>query len=442
MRTPKAWNDNLQKGIITEEMLDAALYSVNKRAKNCRDKKREYRGDWRYNNDEKYEAKEKEYYGQKDRMLEVLRPICIHKEHLGFERVRHYDYETGFADDLVRCLCNGLICWSNSFVNSGRRAYGWDEFDELEYGGYNEKRIYFFDELLLDQPKIQYYAYYIVGEHSYHHPLHMTEEEISSYATKNGLEIINIGRIETMGKDIHDLCSTTFVKKVLDLINSENVEIRVDPPDVYMEEEYNGSNSSGQLSDREAGENIGSALDFGWGTYLTKEYLSTLLEDNLPSVLDEGIVQPIQLEEEKRMRSQAADRARDFSGRLKNIQAEAASASGKDEKKRCAQHVNKLLKNIRKAVKPPKDGMQDTDILYDLMTDFSDIDADYVGISCHSVKELQDYVLELLEDGYVFPFQEYAVRKQYYEQHIGNVRRAFFGDTENECEKVLEKLSK
>lgn len=43
MRTPKEYSENLKNGIITAEMLEACLFSVNKRAKNCRDKIREYR---------------------------------------------------------------------------------------------------------------------------------------------------------------------------------------------------------------------------------------------------------------------------------------------------------------------------------------------------------------------------------------------------------------
>lgn len=36
------WQTNLKNGIITKEMLEQALYSVNKRAKNYRDRAREY----------------------------------------------------------------------------------------------------------------------------------------------------------------------------------------------------------------------------------------------------------------------------------------------------------------------------------------------------------------------------------------------------------------
>ena len=43
MKTPKEYRDNLLNHIITKQMLVDCLYSVNKRAKNYRDKEREQR---------------------------------------------------------------------------------------------------------------------------------------------------------------------------------------------------------------------------------------------------------------------------------------------------------------------------------------------------------------------------------------------------------------
>ena len=40
MDIPEIFNQNLEKNIITEDMLGAALFSLNKRAKNYRDEKR------------------------------------------------------------------------------------------------------------------------------------------------------------------------------------------------------------------------------------------------------------------------------------------------------------------------------------------------------------------------------------------------------------------
>lgn len=51
MLTPKIYTANMRKGIITDEMLASAIYSANKRAKNARDKEREYRREYRYSYD-------------------------------------------------------------------------------------------------------------------------------------------------------------------------------------------------------------------------------------------------------------------------------------------------------------------------------------------------------------------------------------------------------
>ena len=84
MKTPKEWIKNLENGTITEEMLDAALYSVNKRAKNCRDQKRQYSHRYdKYHNADRYAEKESEYYEQKEKLLSALQPMCIHRESLG-----------------------------------------------------------------------------------------------------------------------------------------------------------------------------------------------------------------------------------------------------------------------------------------------------------------------------------------------------------------------
>lgn len=70
MRTPKEYADNLKNGVITEAMLLDCLYSVNKRAKNYRDKAREYREYYKthryfdkYGNEAKCTVKKEEYYG-------------------------------------------------------------------------------------------------------------------------------------------------------------------------------------------------------------------------------------------------------------------------------------------------------------------------------------------------------------------------------------------
>ena len=80
----KEWVVNLNQGVITEEMLSMALYSANKRAKNCRDKIREY-DQLSYSNPTigngipQYKKAKNKYYRMKRTMLTVLKPYKIHK---------------------------------------------------------------------------------------------------------------------------------------------------------------------------------------------------------------------------------------------------------------------------------------------------------------------------------------------------------------------------
>ena len=83
MKTPKEYNDNIKNGIITSKMLTDCLYSVNKRAKNWRDKERDWRNSRHdnYNNEEKAREKKQQYYDMKDTswsvypLLRLISPI-------------------------------------------------------------------------------------------------------------------------------------------------------------------------------------------------------------------------------------------------------------------------------------------------------------------------------------------------------------------------------
>lgn len=74
MRTPKEYTDNIKNGIITTSMLEAALYSVNKRAKNYRDAERETRH--RYGRYSKYadssEWKKDEFYKSSEEYADLI----------------------------------------------------------------------------------------------------------------------------------------------------------------------------------------------------------------------------------------------------------------------------------------------------------------------------------------------------------------------------------
>lgn len=348
MQTPKDWSENLKKNVITEEMLGAAAYSVNKRAKNCRDKKREYRHRYdQYHNAEQYEAKEEEYYRQKEILLSVVRPVCIHCEHQGFERLRHYDYEPDFFEALARCLPAGTICWSNSYVSGGYRERGWDGWEW--YGG---TTTYFFDELLLDKEQIRYYLYYALEDHTYHHPI--DEKDVEMYREKYGIEVQHIGFLDTSGRDIADLASPAFVKKLIALIQTKQYTY-VENPD-RQTPTYSDAYKGEGLSEKDAWDNIRGAISFGWSRKLSDHIEGRVSEQRGEMY---KTANPVGYEEAKRAIAQAEQKCivlryeqkdRELRGQLSTLKKQlAVNEIHKDVLKR--ENRAELLKRICKAQK-------------------------------------------------------------------------------------------
>lgn len=212
MKTPKDYQNNLKNKIITKEMLLDCLYSSNKRAKNYRDKVRELRNYFRYNkyaydkygNIEKALEKKEEYYAQKEEMLSILEPVCIHKEFIHFERQRIYDYEK----DYIKYQKKGNFVWENCYFDEDLMREVW--FGNIE----TENKIF------------HYYLFYdLGGNHTFHSPI--KESDVIKFK-QQGLIIEEIDTLETQGHDITDLISNQFVKKVITLIKSKDFELRLE----------------------------------------------------------------------------------------------------------------------------------------------------------------------------------------------------------------------
>ena len=179
MKTPNEYMRNIKNRIITDDMLEGCLYSVNKRAKNCRDKVREYKhilmqsnyhALYMGNNIEKYEQKREAYYAKKDRILSILEPTCIHIE-------RYYD-----------------------------------DYD--------------------DDPIEQAYLFFQFKDHSFHHPIECPHgAKLKKWVAKKypNLPIVEIEEpLITFGDDPTALLSCNFVNMVLSLIDSGNYVLEMD----------------------------------------------------------------------------------------------------------------------------------------------------------------------------------------------------------------------
>ena len=205
MRTPKIYNDLIKNKEITNKIIAECIYSVNKRAKNYRDKIEEYKQarfyKYKENNIENAKEQKEKYYSMKEDLLLNFSPKLIHKQYAGEKRQRVYSYQKNY-EKLYNEKRNDIV-WENSY-------YDYDRNKEVEFFDYS-----------LGEKKYLYFLYYEIGEYSFHTPI--TEERVEK---NTQLEVKEIDEnFQTHGADIVDLLSTQFVQKVIDLLDSGDYTI-------------------------------------------------------------------------------------------------------------------------------------------------------------------------------------------------------------------------
>lgn len=205
MKTPKLYNDLINEKKITNEIIAECVYYVNKRAKNYRDKIKEYKNGRSHqhleSNIEKAEEEMGKYYQLKEEFLKVFTPNLIHKQFIGEKKKRVYSYEKNYEKLLKEK--NNDIFWKNSY-------YDYDKDMEIEFFDYH-----------LGTKKYLYFLYCEIGEYSFHSPV---SEKIAESNTE--LEIQEIDEnFKPHGSKIEGLLSMQFVKKVLELLQSEDYTI-------------------------------------------------------------------------------------------------------------------------------------------------------------------------------------------------------------------------
>ena len=205
MRTPKRYTDLIKNKKITNQIIAECIYSVNKRAKNYRDKIEDSNqaGFYKYKeiNNEKAKEQKERYYSMKEDLLLNFSPKLIHKKYDGEKIQRVYSYQKNYEKPYNEKRND--IVWENSY-------YDYDRNKEVDFFDYS-----------LGEKKYLYFLYYEIGEYSFHTPI--TEERVEK---NTQLEIKEIDEnFQTHGADIVDLLSTQFVQKVIDLLDSGDYTI-------------------------------------------------------------------------------------------------------------------------------------------------------------------------------------------------------------------------
>lgn len=190
METPITYKKLLKQGKVTADMVAAAIFSVSKRAKNCRDQERAYSGYSRFNYSDNYTEKKQEYYRMKDAMLAPFTPTCVHvSTYKKFSRI--YDYEDDYQERIKEAT---------------RFSCYWDYEEEREvhfyYVPYNYN---------------VYYLFYEFGGHSFHKPI----DDPEAYK----LPVIPIdNNFFIQGENTAGLLSVQFCKKVLQIVTADNFQ--------------------------------------------------------------------------------------------------------------------------------------------------------------------------------------------------------------------------
>ena len=184
MKTPDEIKRSLKTGVVTPEILALAIYSLNKRAKNMRDKEHMLRsrgGDY-YDNEGKAREKKGEYYKKKEELLRYLQPSEIH--HVIREcSEKIYDHEQEY--------------------------FSIDEKEVIREGSYYDK---YEGEVVrfkvVKRKHVEKYLFYNIGDYSFHTPLNGEE---SGY----NLPITELDDLTTYGHDITDLLSVQMCDRII-----------------------------------------------------------------------------------------------------------------------------------------------------------------------------------------------------------------------------------
>ena len=132
MKTPNLYKELINEKKITNEIIAECIYSVNKRAKNYRDKIKEYKnGSFHQHLESNIEKAEEEMgkcYQLKEEFLKVFTPTLIHKQFIGEEKKRVYSYEKNY-EKLLKEKTNDIF-WKNSY-------YDYDKDMEIEFFDYH-----------------------------------------------------------------------------------------------------------------------------------------------------------------------------------------------------------------------------------------------------------------------------------------------------------------
>lgn len=194
MKTPENYTKQLKDKNLSEEVIAHVLYSINKRAKNYRDKKKEYANStylYSIQNYTHYDEKMNEAYKMKHDILSIYEPIEIHKTtyHNTYKK-RIYETDPNY-DKISR---KNVI--------------------KIEY---DFQRNQHYKMCHISNKETKFFLYFEISDFKFHMPIREIELEKFRHLLIKKLE----NNFNTKGRHSTELLSPQFCKKVFLLLQEQ-----------------------------------------------------------------------------------------------------------------------------------------------------------------------------------------------------------------------------
>lgn len=194
MKTPVKYSNLAKNNELNNEIIGHVAFSINKRAKNYRDKRNEYRySNYRhaYSCMQSYEEKMNEAYTMKANILSLFKPIEVH--------------QATFKSEFYK------------IVYSDQPEYSQIRPHQVRSAGRSLTTGNKYKEILIEKSRIQYFLYYEIDNFKFHQPI--DEIELENYTDLSVKTLEDNFKVD--GKKGTELLSAQFCKKVYQLIQSE-----------------------------------------------------------------------------------------------------------------------------------------------------------------------------------------------------------------------------
>ncbi len=193
MKTPVKYSKLVKNNEVDKELIGHVAFSINKRAKNYRDKRNEYRySNYRhaYSYMQSYEEKMNEAYIMKANILSLFKPIEVH--------------QAIFKSEFYK------------IVYSDQPEYLQIKPHQIRLTGWSLTTGNKYKEILIKKSRTQYFLYFEIDNFKFHQPI--DENELVNYTDLSIKTLEDNFKVE--GKKGTELLSAQFCKKVDQLLES------------------------------------------------------------------------------------------------------------------------------------------------------------------------------------------------------------------------------